>query len=62
MLVKRRKKYKYMYMFVSFGLECPKAQKRTYSTAPTVYSGDWDGLEGDYYYFCFTKHVYRSTS
>lgn len=28
-------------MFVSFGLECPHAQKATYSTVHAVYSGIW---------------------
>lgn len=37
----------YVYMFISFGLACPKAQKATYHIVPTGYSGDLDELEGD---------------
>lgn len=35
----------YVYLFISFGLECLKAQKATYNSVPTGYSGDLDGLE-----------------
>lgn len=45
--VKSRKKYRHVYIFVSFGLECPKTQKATDNTAHSGYLGDLDGLERD---------------
>lgn len=45
--VKRRKKFIYVYTFVSFGLEHSKAPKATYNMVHTGYSGDLSGLERD---------------
>lgn len=41
----------YVYMFVSFGLKCPKTWKATYSIVYTGSSEDMDGLEGDTFFF-----------
>lgn len=47
----------YVYVFVSFGLERPKAQKATYNMVHTGYPGDLNGLEGDSF-LPFTKCLY----
>lgn len=45
--VKSRKKFIYVYTFVSFGLEHSKAPKATYKMVQTGYSEDLSGLERD---------------
>lgn len=55
--VKSRKKFIYVYTFVSFGLEHSKALKATYSIVHAGFSGDLSGL-GKRLIFYFTKCLY----